>query len=147
MSMYDEIVEDVISRLMNYYKIKTLLKKREEQLIVKQNQLYGVQGIKYDTIQGGGGLSQDERVVALMIPKDYIEDKVKELRAELRLLDYILESVEDEKEMVNDRFINCMTFAELEHKYNYSRKQIKRIIKKSLMNAIILIETCPHEPQ
>ena len=46
------------------------------------------------------------------------------------LIDEYVHSARD-REILKDRFINGLTFAELENKHHLSERQIKRIVKKA----------------
>lgn len=47
-----------------------------------------------------------------------------------KLIDEYIHSARD-REILKDRFIDGLTFAELEDKHNLSERQIKRIVKKA----------------
>ena len=147
MSIYDEQVDNAIQLLMNYHKLKRELQRYEMRLYIKEHEMYDIKAIQYDKDVHVGGIPRDELIVIQMLNKDNLQVQIKRLKTEIKYMDQILNNIDEEsKELVSDRFIKCMTMAELEIKYQYSKKQLKRKIKKSVNNSINLIQRCPVEP-
>lgn len=148
MSIYDEQVDNAIQLLMNYHKLKRELQRYEMRLYIKEHEMYDIKAIQYDKDVHVGGIPRDELILVQMISKDILESQIERLRVETGYLDMLLDYIDEEyKELVRDRFVGCMTMAELEIKYNYSRKQIKRRIKKAVNKSIYSIQTCPNVPE
>ena len=148
MSNYDVAVDNAIQKLLKYHEIRTELRQWEEKLYLKEHAMYDLHAIRYDKEGHGSSLTHDQLINLQSASKDYLIEQVERCKAEMKYINLILDNIEEEyHEMVQDRFVACMSSAEMEIKYNYSRKQIKRRIKKAVNNSIIIIQTCPHVPQ
>lgn len=149
MTMYDDAVENAIQKLLNYHRIERELRRWELKLYIKEHEMYDLKAIRYDKdVHGASQLTHDQLINLQSASKDYLIEQVERCKAEMKYINLILDNVEEEyHEMVQDRFVACMSSAEMEIKYNYSRKQIKRRIKKAVNNSIIIIQTCPHVPK
>lgn len=149
MTMYDDAVENAIQKLLNYHRIERELRRWELKLYIKEHEMYDLKAIRYDKdVHGASQLSHDQLINVQSSSRDYIIEQIDRCRVEWEYINNILKSVDDEhQEMVNDKFVACMSWAEMEIKYNYSRKHLKRKIKKAVNSSMIIIQTCPHGHQ
>ena len=123
------INEDVKHALLNYHKFKGWIKSCEDEIEV----------IETKQTKTGGSIirmpeqpqNQSSKQIHWIIAKDKFHDRIKSYNYFIELAEDFIKSVPPSSRcLVYDRFIVQMNYGDLEKKYSYSQRHIRRKIDR-----------------
>lgn len=122
--------------LENYRFLKSILSNKKKELEQIQYLLEGVHAIQYDKLPSGGTF-KDNWNEALQKRKDKIKQDIDRYTQQIQHVEVTLSRMAyTDMIIVRSHYIDGITHTELGERYGYSRRQIMRIIDKSIKEAL-----------
>jgi hypothetical protein len=121
--------EDVKHALLNYHKFKEWIESCKDEIMV----------IETKQIKTGGSVirmpeqptSNSSKQISWIMAKDKIRKKIDNYQYFIELADDFIQAVPPSSRcLVYDRFVSQMSYEELEAKYSYSQRHIRRKIDR-----------------
>lgn len=118
--------------LYNYNKFKKALRGLEERIKLIQDQKLQLPSgivVKREVLNS----NKPNRLLELMEKQQILLSKYRDYEYYVELVDDFVKGIsEPDKSLIIDRYYNSMSWALLEEKYNFSERQMSRIIKRNI---------------
>ena len=132
--MSSQQVEDFKRYLENYEVIKETILQKEMEINILVYNLENVKGIKYEKVFSNSSIgNNDQKVLTMIEQKGIVVWQVEQLKTNLNRVDEFISWLgEPIKSIVQDKYLNGLSYKELEVEYGYSGVTIWRKVNRNV---------------